>query len=303
MKVLVIGGAGFIGSHIVDELIARNFKVRIYGRSLVKYNEAAEFCVGDFLDVSRLAEALVGIDVVVHSLSTMVPATSALAPDEDVKSNLLGTIKLLDLMKQRSISRLIYLSSGGTVYGNPYINPVLEAAVLNPISTYGAVKVAIEAFINVAQVEWGLEPVIFRPSNPYGERQGGKRAQGLMSYLLRSAIQRQPITIFGDGGVIRDYIYVTDLARLIAQAVERNVCGIFNAGSGAGYSISNIVDVVEKETSYRFEKNYLPARPFDVKEIVLDCSKAKSEFNWNCITPLEDGVALQFAFMLKGNVD
>lgn len=297
MRILVIGGGGFIGSHIVDELIARNFQVRIYGRRLVKYNDAAELFVGDFLDVSKLAEALVGIDAVVHSLSTMVPATSALAPDDDVKSNLLGTMKLLDLMRRRDISRLIYLSSGGTVYGNPLTDPVAETALLNPISTYGAVKVGIEAFIGVAQAEWGLKSVIFRPSNPYGERQGGKIAQGLISHLLRSVIHREPITIFGDGSVIRDYIYVKDLACLIAQAVESNVCGIFNAGSGVGYSISNIVDIVEKEISYIFEKRYLPSRAFDVDRIVLDCKKVEEEFHWVSSTSIELGVSRQYASM------
>lgn len=297
MKVLVIGGGGFIGSHIVDELIARNVQVRVYGRNLVKYNDAAELFVGDFLDIPKLAEALVGIDVVVHSLSTMVPATSALAPEDDVKSNLIGTMKLLDLMRRRDISRLIYLSSGGTVYGNPLTDPVAETALLNPISTYGAVKVAIEAFIGVAQSEWGLKSVIFRPSNPYGERQGGKLAQGLISHLLRSVIQRQPITIFGDGGVVRDYVYVKDLAFLIAQAVESDVCGTFNAGSGIGYSISNIVDVVEKETSYIFEKRYLPSRVFDVGRIVLDCKKVEEEFHWVSSTSIELGVSRQYASM------
>ena len=152
----------------------------------------------------------------------------------------------------------------------------------------------------MAQAEWGLKSIIFRPSNPYGERQGGKLAQGLISHLLRSVIQRQPITIFGDGSVVRDYVYVKDLACLVAQATQNDVCGVFNAGSSIGYSISDIVGVVEKEASYIFEKRYLPARAFDVNKIVLDCEKAEEYFDWRSSTSIELGVSRQFLSMKTG---
>lgn len=301
MKILVVGGAGFIGSHVVDSLVLHGHEVKIFGRRLVPFNDGVDFIVGDFHDISKLAEAMIGVDVVIHSLSTVVPMTSARSPVDDVKSNLLGTIRLLDLMRREAVSRLIYLSSGGTVYGNPIGNPVKESATLNPISSYGAVKAAVESFINVARVEWGLESVVIRPSNPYGERQVGKLAQGLISNLLRCAIERKPITIFGNGDIIRDYVYVKDLARLITLAVSSDFCGVLNAGSGVGFSVNEIVDVVERETSYSFEKHYRPARSFDVKEIVLDCAAASEKLQWSANTAIDVGISRQYAYMMNGD--
>ncbi|SFP76553.1 UDP-glucose 4-epimerase [Geopseudomonas sagittaria] len=303
MKVLVIGGYGFIGSHVSEELIRRGHYVRVYARRPPLFKTSAEWFFGDFHDSAKLAESLVGIDVVVHSLSSTVPATSASDPVSDIQKNLVGTVVLLQLMKEVGVGRLIYLSSGGTVYGNPLVSPVVESHPLNPISSYGAVKVAIEKFIGVSQHSWGVVPIIFRPSNPYGERQGHGGVQGLISTILSNALRAEPTCIYGDGSSVRDYIYVKDLAVLIANSVEVGGEGIYNAGSGRGFSVGEIISVIKKVTGLPVPAKYLPARDFDVKEVVLESGSAMSAFGWRPTTSLEHGVKCHFEWLKRFKSD
>ncbi|MNJ42884.1 UDP-glucose 4-epimerase [compost metagenome] len=297
MKTLVLGGQGFIGSHVVDQLISRGHEVRVYARRAPEFATSVEWVCGDFLDTSSLSKALQGIEVVVHAVSSTVPSTSAMDPLSDIQSNLVGTVALLQLMQRMDVGRLVFLSSGGTVYGNPSTSPVSEGHPLNPISSYGAVKVAIEKFIGVAQQSWGLRPVIIRPSNPFGVRQGRSGIQGLISTVLNNIIHQEPTKIYGDGASIRDYIYVEDLARLVVSAVDRDVCGVFNAGSGFGYSVNQIIDVVEKVTGEVVLTTKLESRGFDVREVVLECALAKKVFGWESTTALDVGIGYQYDWL------
>lgn len=299
MKVLVLGGHGFIGSHIVESLICTGHQVRVFARHSPEFHYEAEWFKGDFLDKSKLSEALIGMDAVVHCISTTVPATSAADPVYDITSNLIGTVELLRLMHLHNVHRLVYLSSGGTVYGNPESNPVSENAPLNPISSYGAVKVGIEKFIGISESMWGVEPVILRPSNPFGERQGHKGVQGLISTILNNIIKQQPTIIYGDGSAVRDYIYVKDLANLVCKSLISERAGTYNAGSGMGYSVDQVIATMESVTGKRVERKYTNGRGFDVKEIVLDNSRAVSDFGWRSTTPFELGVSKHYEWLKK----
>ena len=219
MNILVLGGHGFIGSHVVEALISAGHTLRVFARKPAEFQYDAEWFAGDFLDRGKLSEALVDIDAVVHCISTTVPATSSSDPVYDIQSNLIGTVELLRLMQAQDVNRLVYLSSGGTVYGNPLSTPVREDSSLSPISSYGAVKVAVEKFIEIAKVNWNIEPVILRPSNPFGERQGHKGVQGLISTALNNVITSKPTVIYGDGSAVRDYIYVKDVADLVCKVL------------------------------------------------------------------------------------
>ncbi|WLE98597.1 MAG: NAD-dependent epimerase/dehydratase family protein [Candidatus Electrothrix communis] len=301
MNILVLGGNGFIGSHIVELLTATNHTVRIFVRNseCFHFQHNVDFFLGDFLDKGKLAEALVGVEAVVHCISTTVPSTSFFSPIFDIESNLIGSVELLRLMGEQGISRLLYFSSGGTVYGNPLLNPVDENAPLKPISNYGVVKVAIENFIEVSKMNFGIKPVIIRPSNPYGERQGHKGVQGIISTLLTNAMNELPTMIYGDGTAVRDYLYVKDLARLVYKVLSSNRCGVYNAGSGIGFSINQLIDTIEKVTDVTISKQYREARDFDVNEIVLDSKLAEEHFGWNASIPLETGIKKQYEWLIK----
>jgi UDP-glucose 4-epimerase len=299
VNVLVLGGHGFIGSHVTEALNSLGIRPRVFARKPSDFQYVGEWLNGDFLDKGKLAESLVGIDAVVHCISTTVPATSASEPIYDIQSNLIGSVELLRLMQSQGVSRLIYLSSGGTVYGNPSTTPVPEIAPLNPISSYGAVKLATEKFIEIARLNWNIKPVILRPSNPYGERQGHKGVQGLISTILNNIINKKATIIYGDGSAIRDYIYVKDLAELVCKALESDYCGTYNAGSGSGFNINEVISIIEKVTGLNVKREYKSARGFDVREIVLDCTLAKRDFGWQASTSLEIGIQKQYEWLLK----
>lgn len=297
MKCLVLGGSGFIGSHIVDELYNQGVDVLSFGRRPGGYDSPVKHITGNFLNTDELDNSLTEVNVVVHSISTTVPASAAEQPIYDIETNLLGTIKLVQRMFVKGVSKLVYLSSGGTVYGNPNCTPVTEEALLAPLSTYGATKVAIECHLQVLCRQFDIDLVIIRPSNPFGPRQGGAGIQGLIATLINKALTGKTVTIYGDGLNIRDYIYVGDVAKAISLSITKSITGIFNIGYGTGYTINQIIEFVEQETGIVIKKRFAKERSFDVREIVLDSSKAESELSWNCHIDISKGIKLQLNWL------
>jgi len=300
MRVLVLGGNGFIGSHIVDKLLSSGHKVRVFDRSPEQYRVAlrqVEYRLGSFDDISQVAEALDGVDVVCHLISTTVPSTSNMNPVEDVKSNLLNTLQLLEEMRKKGLHRILYLSSGGTIYGNPKCSPVSEDHALNPISSYGIVKMTIEKYLYMYQQLHGFRPVILRPSNPYGSRQRHAGVQGLIGIFLAKILAKEKLEIWGDGSIVRDYVHVNDLANLCVAAIESEICGVYNAGSGEGYTINEVVAEIRGVINEPFDVIYRSGRLFDVKEVVLDIRRATTSFGWRPEVSLNDGIQDQLHWL------
>ena len=293
MKVLVIGGSGFIGSHVVDRLLTNGQSVRVFDRQAERFRAPlpdVDYCFGDFADRMALVEALSGVDAVFHLLSTTVPGTADLDPKTDVNDNLIGAINLLDSMQRLGLSRILFLSSGGTVYGIPDTIPIPETHALRPINSYGIVKVTIELYLEMYRRTRGLSPVIIRASNPFGPRQAHSGVQGVISTFLRRILSRQPVEVWGDGTVVRDYLEVGDLAELCVRAGTSERQGAYNGGSGRGLSINEIIDAIRCVTGSDFEIRYKPARPLDIPRSVLDCARAKNDFGWECKTAFELGL-------------
>ncbi len=293
MKILVFGGNGFIGSHVVDHLLAAGHKVRVFDRAPERYREPLKqvgYRFGHFDDTFQVAEALQDVDAVCHLISTTVPGTSNLDPVADVESNLVNTLHLLEQMRKKGLNRILYLSSGGTVYGNPESSPIKESHPLNPISSYGIVKVAIEKYLNMYHQLYGLQPIILRPSNLYGPRQGHTGVQGLIGTLLTRMLAGEPVEIWGNGSIVRDYLHVADLARLVVATLESDGCGVFNAGSGEGHAINDILAMVREVTGKELRIEYRQGRSFDVQQVVLDISRANAQFGWRPEISLDEGV-------------
>jgi UDP-glucose 4-epimerase len=294
MKVLVIGGSGFIGSHVVDKLLAYRHSVRVFDRRPERFRApltGVDYRFGEFADEMTLVEALSGIDVVYHLVSTTVPGTADLDPKTDVRDNLIGTINLLESMQRLGLSRILFLSSGGTVYGIPEVVPIPETQALRPINSYGIVKAAIEHYLEMYRRTRGFSPVIVRASNPFGPRQTHSGVQGVISTFLRQILTGQPLEIWGDGAVVRDYLEVSDLAELCVRAGTSDREGAYNAGSGHGLSVNDVVEAVRKVTGADVKVIYKPARPVDVSRSVLDCSRAKNDFGWECETGFDSGLS------------
>jgi UDP-glucose 4-epimerase len=285
MKVLVIGGNGFIGSHIVDKLLAHGHSVRVFDRQPERFRaplQDVHYCFGDFGDKMALVEALTGVDAVFHLLSTTLPGTADLDPRSDVQDNLIGTINLLEAMRGVGLRRILFVSSGGTVYGIPETVPIPETHPLRPIGSYGIVKASIEHYLEMYRRTRGFSPIIVRASNPFGPRQAHSGVQGVISTFLRRILAGEPIEIWGDGNVVRDYFEVSDLAELCVRAGTSSREGAYNAGSGYGLSVNEIIGAIRAATDSRFEIVYKPGRLVDVPRSVLDCSRAKSDFGWEC---------------------
>jgi UDP-glucose 4-epimerase len=304
MKVLVVGGSGFIGSHVVDRLLTSGHSVRVFDRQPERFRAPlpdVDYCFADFADRMALVEALSGTDAVFHLLSTTVPGTADLDPKTDVQDNLIGTINLLDSMQRLGLTRILFLSSGGTVYGIPDIIPIPETHPLRPINSYGIVKATIELYLEMYRRTRGFSPVVIRASNPFGPRQAHSGVQGVISTFLRRILRGQPLEIWGDGSVVRDYLKVADLAELCAIAGTSAREGVYNAGSGHGLSINEIIQAVRQVADSQAEIIYKPGRSIDIPRSVLDCTRAKTDFGWQCSASFEAGLRDTWTW-LKGHV-
>lgn len=304
-KILVLGGQGFLGRHLSEQLLREGAKVRIFDQPSAvcaahgEDSTRVEVVHGDFVKGHGLAQALDGVDVVYHLVSTTVPSGSNANPIEDVNSNLIGTLRLLDMMRCSGVKRIVYASSGGTVYGNPQSLPVPEAHPLRPISSYGIVKVAIENYLHLQSELNGLTANILRISNPYGMHQNRIGAQGVIATFIRKLMNNEPIEIWGDGSVVRDYVYATDVARALLLAGQRHQSGVFNIGSGIGHSVNDVLRLIREQTGLRGEVRYLPSRRFDVQRTYLDIERARVELGWQPKYSLEDGCARYWQLLLE----
>ena len=294
MNVLVIGGNGFLGTWLVEKLRQHGALVRVLDRVGQRSDfdwQGVDYRVGGLDEVSSLVDVLQGIDVVYHLASSTVPGTSNQDPVFDVSSNVIGSLRLIQAMSQADVRRIVFFSSGGTVYGVPHHLPVHESHPLHPISSYGVTKVAIENYLLMYQQLGAIDPLILRPSNPYGPRQSTAGIQGAVAAFLGRALRGEGIVIWGDGETIRDYIYVDDLAELAVSAGLGKVCGVFNAGSGQGLSLNELSQCVRQVTGYTLPAEYLPARGFDVPKVVLDIAAASSQFDWTPKVGMQEGLS------------
>lgn len=302
MKVLVIGGSGFLGSAIVKRLMIVGYDVASYSRNKGLLVEGVDHWIkGDILDQIALKKALLGVDLVIHSADSVKGSSSVINNGVPDMQNIEGMINLLSVMRESSVKRLIFLSSGGTVYGNNNDFLVDEFSALEPISFYGIQKVAVEHLLRIARIGWGLEYMVIRPSNPYGEGQDGIGAQGLIGVIIRNFLQNKRTTIFGNGEIVRDYIYISDFIDFVVRSLHFNDYCIYNCGSGTGSSVNEVISQVEEAVGAKILLQYKPSRPHDVQRIVLNCNRAKVNLDWHPRTSLNEGIKKHYKW-LKDNI-
>lgn len=300
MKALIIGGCGFIGSHVLDKLHSEGVSVRVLDRRAEMFRPPlpnVEYVMGDLSDTAQIYEALSGVDAVIHLASTTVPSTSNLDPVGDINGNLIATVRLLEVMRSAGVRKMVYLSSGGTVYGVPQTDPMREDHPLNPISSYGIVKGAIENYLFMENKLHGLQYVALRASNPYGPRQGHTGIQGLIGTHLWRLARKEQIEVWGDGSIVRDFIHVQDMADLCYRALVSDVTGVFNAGSGEGASVAEVVKKICDVVGGDVKPIYKDKRNFDVPRVVLDVTRAKEAFGWQKTINLEQGIKDTWAWV------
>lgn len=295
--ITIFGGGGFLGSAIIDRLLAEGRSLRVFERPRIEphrtfaASEKVEWITGDFAHAHDVTKALRGAQAAVHLVCTTKPKSSNEEPIFDVQTNLVSTLQLLEGMRAQGVKKIVFASSGGTVYGPPLRVPIDEEHPTNPTTSYGITKLAVEKYLLLGKQLHGLQPVILRVSNPYGEHQRVESAQGVVAAFLSRALGEEPIEIWGDGTVVRDYLHISDVAGAFAAALDyRGNETVFNIGSGSGTSLNELVAILSGVLGRKLAVNYLPAREFDVTSNVLCCEKARTELGWSPKIPMETGL-------------
>jgi UDP-glucose 4-epimerase len=296
MTSLIVGGGGFLGKNLAGLLLSEGQNVRIfehlaYDKLQFPLHKQMTWYFGDYSSEKDIMPALDGIDVVYLFASTTTPKTSNDNYRHDIESNLLTSIAFLEMASARGIGKIIFPSSGGTVYGIPESSPIAESHANNPICSYGINKLAIEKYLALFHRQTGMDYAVLRISNPYGPFQPVDSGQGVIATFLHKAMHDEEIDIWGDGSVVRDYIYVDDVIRaLLAAANNRSEQRIFNIGSGTGHDLNQLLSHIETLLGKKVRKRYLEARLLDVPKNILDIGKAKLHLQWEPKHTLQQGL-------------
>jgi UDP-glucose 4-epimerase len=296
MKCLVMGGSGFIGSHLIRALHRQGHEVLGYSRhrpgaSAVSIGGEVPWVVGDLANRALVADVLRGVDICFHLVSTTLPKTSNDDPVNDIQTNVCDTVALLQAAISAKVRRFVFISSGGTVYGVPKSVPIEETHVLEPTSSYGIGKLAIEHYLRLFHTLHGLNHVILRLSNPFGPGQDPNRSQGAVSVFLQRVLHNREIEIWGDGSVVRDYVYIEDAIRgILAAANHSGPERIFNIGSGTGRSLNELIEMIEVVSGKRATVRYLPKRDFDVPANILSLGLAARVLGYQPTISFETGL-------------
>lgn len=300
-RFLFLGGAGFIGSNIIKAILhCEHCDVQIYVLEPSFANvsrldgENVHVFRGELSDLDFLMSIIETnkIDSVVHLVATIIPGSSFEDYKREYQQVIFPTIELMDFCARKSI-KFVYFSSGGTVYGNrTEMTPFKETDAMAPISYYGWSKQMMENSILYVHRTAGLKYLILRPSNPYGHGQNIHAKQGLIAVALGKIFAGEPITVWGDGSNVRDYIYIDDLAKAVIQLLNKDVCNTtLNIGSGVGTSINDIVDTLKKVVAEDVKVDYLPSRSVDVSHMILDNFRLKKYVDVD-FTLLQDGITM-----------
>lgn len=294
MRCLILGGTGFLGKNLIRGLMKEHHEVVVYARNYHKLHEldscfkTIEVICGDFSRETDFESILDGIECVFFLISATGPSNKDLKLD--FKQNVMPSFALLDCCVKKKI-RVLFFSSGGTVYGEPQYLPIKESHPTNPICAYGMSKMVVERMLEYYRVMYGLDYRILRISNPYGPGQDPNRRQGVIAVFLAHVLAGKEIEIWGNGETVRDYLFVDDLIEacvmLLSYAGNER---IFNIGSGKGVSLNEILHAIHELLQKEIHVTYKEKRMQDVKTNVLDIARIKQEMNWHPHTDLYDGI-------------
>ena len=292
MNILITGGCGFIGQNLTKKLLEQNNNnITIFdNKELELDNENVKFIIGNFENIDSYASIFDNIDIVYHLISTTIPNNNREKIEYDIKTNLIPTIKLLNICVDKKIKKIIFTSSGGSIYGD-IDKKHTEKDLPQPYCAYSINKLAIERYLESFFRFENLDYTILRISNPYGKNHINKR-QGIINVLIEKLKQNETIEIYGDGTIERDYIYIDDVVNALILSIEPTESKIFNISTGNSYTINKIINIIQKLSGLETDIKYLPNRNFDVQKNCLDNSLAKKELKWFPKYTLEEGIKL-----------
>ena len=299
MKILITGGAGFIGSHLAERLLLAGTQVRVLDNlstgkrdNLPSQHRSLDFVQGDIREKKTVSDCVRGMDAVVHLAAVASVQASIDQPMETHQTNFDGTLNLLEASRIHGVKRLLYASSAA-IYGDAATAPVSEETVPNPLSPYAVDKLSGEYYLRYYFNKFGLPATAFRFFNIYGPRQDPSSPySGVISIFVNCLQRNRPVTLFGDGSQTRDFVYVADLADLLARAVhgQEGIGGVFNVGTGKRHSLLQLLDCLEKLSGRKIGRQHEAARLGDIEHSCADVSRLKQVFGGAPAMPFEHGL-------------
>jgi UDP-glucose 4-epimerase len=293
---VVLGGSGFLGQCLCARLVSEGFRVISVSRSGAPAGVEEEWCskvewVAATMGSEKSLALLHRSDFVFHLASSTLPSTSNSDMAFDLESNLIATVRFLEAAAAATAPRIVFVSSGGTVYGIPKSTPIDEDHPTHPICSYGIHKLAIEKYLHLFHCTANLDSIVLRVANIYGESQDPRKPLGAVSSFVDKSFRRIPIEIWGDGSVIRDYVHVDDVVNALVDAIAyRGSERLFNIGTGRGVSLRQLVEMIRLRIDGQVATQYSPSRRFDVQENVLNVSRACDALLWTPVITLEVGL-------------
>lgn len=290
---IVLGGGGFLGINLCRRLASSGYHVRAFGRSC-QFREAidhVDWYQGDFSDAVALAAAVEGNEIVFHLIHSTTPQSANLDMAGDLQQNVAASIALFDICRNLGVKRIVFVSSGGTIYGPSVQIPISETAPTEPITAYGVGKLAVEKYLALYEHLYGLDYRILRVANSFGPFQVPRKNQGVIATLISRAIRNEIIEVWGDGSVVRDYIYVDDVvAALESVMTDQSDFRIFNIGSGRGRSLLEVIGAIENLLNTKLKIIWKQSRRFDVPVSVLSTERARIILKWAPNISFENGL-------------
>ncbi len=305
MKILVTGGAGFIGSWVCDAYISEGYRVLIVDnlstgseKNIPKEAEFVECDIRDSVGLNKVFQRF-RPEVVNHHAAQINVRNSVEDPYTDAEINIIGSINVLRLCSEYKISRFIFASTGGALYGEPETLPATETTRTYPLSPYGIAKLSTENYVRYHSESFGFDYVIFRYANVYGERQNPEGEAGVIGIFCKNILKEKPCIIFGDGEQTRDYVHVSDVSRANLLAVKLKEQGIFNIGTSVESSVNDIVQILQEETALEFVVKREQQRQGEVKKISLDSSLVMQKLEWIPEISLREGLIRTWKWFLQ----
>ena len=296
-RVVVLGGLGFIGSHLSRSLNKHGYAVRIFdrpgvSRELIKDCERdVEIVAGDISQPQEVIDALESAAILINLVHTTVPGSSMKDPVHDIVSNVAGTVRWLQRLGETSLRKIVYFSSGGTVYGKPEQVPIPEDHPTNPLNSYGITKLALEKYTAMYASSFGIDHCVVRPSNVYGPGQRLVHGQGVIGIMADRALRGEVLELWGSGTDQRDYLFIDDLVSAILRLLGyTGPLNIFNVSSGTGHSVLDVISVLQAQLDHSPEVKHLPGRGFDVPVNILDSSRLQAATGWQPKISFEEGI-------------
>jgi UDP-glucose 4-epimerase len=293
MNIAIIGANGFIGKHLVNQLSENSFnQLFLFGTNKVSpFSNEYWYSSIDLKNTAELLSLFKDIDIVYYLASASIPASTWENPIAEIENNLLPFINFLECISKLSVKKIIFTSSAGTIYGSSNEN-LSEDSNKKPFSPHGINKVTMEYYLNYFEAKYGLKYDVFRVSNIYGEGQNTSKGLGIINTFLEKIISEQKITVFGDGEIIRNYIYVKDVAKALSYASNLNIekSSIYNLSSDDSLSIKEVIEQIKKITKEDFQINFKEIRGSDNPKILLDNSKLKNDFKELKFTSITEGI-------------